>query len=486
MAEKVTVKSGQSLSSIAKANNTTVAALKEANPKLTTDPKYQGGSTLFSGTKLNIPAANQVASTPTRTPTSGAAPVMPGLETSFTTPAPEISTQFVGPIPVGATRTTTGYVTAEGKTVTETAPFRVDESGNIVPYGVKDVEQPKDSFFFTDPETGQRYTFKTAAELNAFILSWSSGAAGRATKAAADAAATAAKAAADKLAAEKLAEKQATKQKASDKLSALFASYGLDTLAPFINEKIMADTSEEMLMLELYARPEYKKRFPGMEKLRGKGRTITEAEYMGIEKQMTQTARFFDVPKGFYDGAEDFGTLIGNEVSAKEFQDRLQVGQDLARSLNPQVRQALSSMYQVGEGGITAYVLDSEKALSLIQKQAKASQFVGLARTSGFALKDLTAASAETIAGSEPYAKLTENQLQQALGQAGELRRTQSRLAGIENQAYNEQEALNAVIVGSPEALLASQQRAARETARFSARSGLTATSLRSTEIGNI
>lgn len=481
MAEKVTVKSGQTLSSIAKANNTTVQALKDANPKLTTDPKYQGGSVIFNKTVLNLPPANPVTSTTTKTTSTTSTPAT----TPIFTPAPEFATQFVGPIPVGATRTATGYTTLEGETVTPTAPYRIDESGNVVPTEVKE-EPAKDTFFFTDPETGQRYTFKTAAELNAFILSWSSGAAGRATKAAADAAALAAKAAADKLAAEKLAEKQATKQKASDKLSALFASYGLDTLAPFINERIMADVSEEMLMLELYARPEYKKRFPGMEKLRGKGRTITESEYMGIEKQMTQTARFFDLPKGFYDSADDFGNLIGNEVSAKEFQDRLQVGQDLARSLNPQVRQALFNMYQVGEGGITAYVLDSEKALSLIQKQAKASQFVGLAKTSGFELKDLTAASAETIAGSEPYAKLSEQQLQQALGQAGELRRTQKRLAGIENQAYNEQEALNAVIVGSPEALLASQQRAARETARFSARSGLTATSLRSTDIGNI
>ena len=55
MAEKVTVKSGQTLSSIAKANNTTVAAIKEANPVLTTNPKYQGGNVIFSGTKLNVP-----------------------------------------------------------------------------------------------------------------------------------------------------------------------------------------------------------------------------------------------------------------------------------------------------------------------------------------------------------------------------------------------------------------------------------------------
>jgi LysM repeat protein len=52
----VTVKSGQTLSSIAKANGTTVAALQAANPKLMTDPKYNDGRTIFSGTKITIPA----------------------------------------------------------------------------------------------------------------------------------------------------------------------------------------------------------------------------------------------------------------------------------------------------------------------------------------------------------------------------------------------------------------------------------------------
>lgn len=56
--KNITVKSGQTLSAIAKANNTTVAAIKKANPKLTTDPKYNGGSTIFSGTKLTIPSAS--------------------------------------------------------------------------------------------------------------------------------------------------------------------------------------------------------------------------------------------------------------------------------------------------------------------------------------------------------------------------------------------------------------------------------------------
>ena len=277
------------------------------------------------------------------------------------------------------------------------------------------------------------------------------------------------------------AAKLAVKVKASDRLSSIFAGYGLETLAGFIGRRIMADVSEDMLLLELYDQPEYQLRFPGMKALRGKGKTITEAEYIKDEKAFAQTARFFDIPIGFYDSADDFGKLIGNLVSPKEYQDRLQVGQDLARSMSPGIRTQLQELYNVGEGGITAYVLDPEKALPLIQKQAKAAQFVGFGREKGFKLEGVTAAQAEQLAGTEAYAKLSAQQLQTALGQAAQLRQTQSRLTGIEGQVYNENEALKAVIEGSPEAILASQQRAQREGARFGGSTGLTGASLRST-----
>lgn len=283
------------------------------------------------------------------------------------------------------------------------------------------------------------------------------------------------------LKAEKDAEKMAAKVKASDRLKAMFEGYGLGSLASFINKRIMEDATEEVVLLELYDQPEYKVRFPGMASLRGKKRTITEKEYMDIEKQMTQTARFFDLPAGFYDNPEDFGKLIGNEVSAKEYQDRLQVGQDLSRQMSPAARAQLQEFYNVGEGGITAYVLDPEKALALIQKQSKAAQFVGFGRLSGFKLDGMTAAQAEQIAGTEAYSKLSALQMEQALGQAAQLRQTQSRLTGIEGEVYDESEALKAVIEGSPEAILASQQRAQREGARFGGGSGITGSSLRST-----
>ena len=49
------VKSGDTLSAIAKANNTNVATLLDLNPKLTTDSKYNNGNTIFSGTTIKLP-----------------------------------------------------------------------------------------------------------------------------------------------------------------------------------------------------------------------------------------------------------------------------------------------------------------------------------------------------------------------------------------------------------------------------------------------
>ena len=53
---KVTVKPGDTLSGIAKANGTTLAAVLAANPKFTEQDKYQNGNMIWSGTTVTIPA----------------------------------------------------------------------------------------------------------------------------------------------------------------------------------------------------------------------------------------------------------------------------------------------------------------------------------------------------------------------------------------------------------------------------------------------
>ena len=61
----VRVERGDTLSSIAKENNTTIKAILAANPKFTEDTKYKGGNTIFAGTTVKIPTK---VSTPTKTP----------------------------------------------------------------------------------------------------------------------------------------------------------------------------------------------------------------------------------------------------------------------------------------------------------------------------------------------------------------------------------------------------------------------------------
>jgi len=82
---KVTVKSGQTLSSIAKANGTTVAAIKKANPVLTTNPKYNGGNTIFAGTKLVIPGKAPATATAKATSTVVTNPVTSTVVTNNAT-----------------------------------------------------------------------------------------------------------------------------------------------------------------------------------------------------------------------------------------------------------------------------------------------------------------------------------------------------------------------------------------------------------------
>ena len=62
-----TAKSGDSLSKIAAANGTTVSALLAENPKLTTDPKYNNGKIIFSGTVVRIPIDAPPVKSPTTT-----------------------------------------------------------------------------------------------------------------------------------------------------------------------------------------------------------------------------------------------------------------------------------------------------------------------------------------------------------------------------------------------------------------------------------
>jgi hypothetical protein len=440
----VRVEKGDTLYQIAKDAGLTLKEIRALNPVLMSDPKYKDGSMIWSNTKINIapPAAKTPTPPKVETPVTPEPPKEepPKEEPPKEEPPKEEPPKNPTPTPGTGANTEQGPATG-GKGANNPSPTQVDGGGATggMPGGA----------------TGFSGGF-TQADID---------------KAFKEGEATAAKVAADNA--------FAVKMKASDKLINLFKSQGIDDagFATFITNNIINDVSEAQTLIELYDQPAYKLRFPGMAGLRKKNRTITEAQYIGLENQMVQTLKFFDLPAGFYDDRATLGKIIENEVSPKEVQDRAQMAQDLARAADPNVRNALMDFYKVGEGAITAYFLNADKALPLLQKSAKAAEIAGIGKTYGFA--NFGMAEAEQLGVQDAYAKLNASDLTKAFGQASQLASTQSRLAYLDKDTYSDREALDAILEGDQKAIMESQKRAKREQARFGGSSGLNTGSLR-------
>jgi hypothetical protein len=434
----VRVQPGDTLSAIAKANDLSLKELLALNPALTTNPKYNGGNTIFSNTKVNIapPAAKAAPATPVvpETPTVPVVPVVPVIPV-----VPPVVDPNAG-AGVGAG--------AAGQGGAGVSPGQVDGGGA------------------TGGMPGGATAFSggfTQADID---------------KAFASGKADAAKVAADNA--------YAVKVKASDKLIATFKANGIDDpeFATFISGQILNDVSTEDTLLKLYDQPAYKARFPGMASLRTKNRTISEANYIQLENQIVETLKFFDLPVGFYDNRTMLGSIIGNEVSPKEVQDRAQAAQDLAKNTNPEIRTALKEFYNIGEGDITAHFLNGDLAAPLLLKQARAAEIAGIAKTAGF--NAFNGTEAGQLAEQDVYKNMNLTDLTTAIGKSGTLADTQRRLAYIEQGTYSDREALQATVESNQQAILASQRRASRETARFSGSSGLGSASLKTGSESNI
>jgi hypothetical protein len=435
----VRVEPGDTLSAIAKANKTTVAKLIELNPKFKSDPKYDGGNMIWSNTLVNIKPVTKAATS---------APV-----TSAPVTTAPVTTTPVTTTPVTTTPVTTTPTTTTPTTVTPSADGSNTGAGPGV--GAGQVDGGGATGGMPGGATGFSGGFTQADIDKAFK-------AGEAT---------AAKVAADNI--------YANKVKASDKLVTLFKAQGIDDagFAKFISDNIMNDVSEAQTLIDIYDQPVYKLRFPGMDALRKKNRAITEDTYIKLENQIVQTLKFFDLPVGFYDNRTMLGSIIGNEVSPKEVQDRAQAAQDLAKATNPEIRTALKEFYNISEGDITANFLNGDLAGPLLLKQARAAEIAGIAKTAGFS--SFAKAEAQTLAEQDVYKNMSLTDLTTGIGRAGTLAATQSRLSYLENQTYSDREALQATLESDQQAILASQRRAARETARFGGSSGLSSGSLK-------
>lgn len=155
-------------------------------------------------------------------------------------------------------------------------------------------------------------------------------------------------------------------------------------------QRYNSGTPVEQILFDLRQTTEYAARFPGMKELQAAGRPINELAYLDLERSYTQVARQFDLPGGFFDSPDDFGRLIGAEVSPAEYQRRLTDWQAYERDTRDPVaaaeyqRQLADAGLPASEGDFLAAVIDPTRAVSAIERRLAAGQIGTEAVRAGF------------------------------------------------------------------------------------------------------
>lgn len=266
-----------------------------------------------------------------------------------------------------------------------------------------------------------------------------------------------------------------------DILTARFAQFGLSSLVPKIKELAISGATENTITFALMETDEYKTRFKANEiRLAKNLKVLSPAEYITIEDSYRQVLRAYGLKQ--FDTDDYVSQFISNDVSPTELSNRVVTAVQRVQNADPAVSRTLRDYYGIGQADLVAYVLDPEQQFQKIQRQVSAAEIGTAARVQGLeagvnvaeqlAAQGVTAAEAQkgyaTIADILPSAK----KLSDIYGTTLE----------SYDQATAEQEVFNQ---------LASAQRARkklseREVAAFSAKSGMSGTSLSSTTRGQI
>jgi hypothetical protein len=287
----------------------------------------------------------------------------------------------------------------------------------------------------------------------------------------------------------------ATRANAREYLKGLFKQFGFDDadvtglmgqVEGWILEGL-ADAGTDAVLMKFRGTDIYKRRFAGMAELIGRGQAISEAEYIGLESAYRNVMSNYGLPATYYDKPEDYARLIGAGLSVNEVEQRVVAAK---QAMNPLVSAELRQYYDITDGDLTAYMLGltDEKGLQLasarnqeqIRTGARAAQIGAAGERAGFSMnRALSERLGATSVGQiqDPFQMATLSKLEGTFDQARRVADRETTLAGIDREAFNQTDTLDAAF-GDRQAQLASERRGKRERSRFAGSSGASAGSL--------
>ena len=172
-------------------------------------------------------------------------------------------------------------------------------------------------------------------------------------------------------------------------LQNIFNSYGLSELAAEIEGYMKEGLGTGQATLKLKQSKAYKDRFKGNELRLASGfNIINEAEYLDLENSYSQTLKAYGIQDYFGVGAtaaqrltrqQAMAEVIGKDISAVEFKDRVSTSVDRVKNADPGTKKAFQDFYGVGETELVKYFLDPVKSLVSLKEKATAAEIGGAA-----------------------------------------------------------------------------------------------------------
>ncbi len=471
------VKPGDTVSEIAAANGMTTKELLAINPQLTSNPKYNGGSTIFSNTKIILEPAVKATKAATTAPATTAPATTAPTTTEPTTTEPTTTT----PTTTTPTTTTPTTTTPTTTTPTTTQPASVDNAAlnAILDQIAKLAQQNADLLAAQAAEAakpkvvGVRTVRKTGGVVET-VQVMSDGTDGKVVDTYKDFG-------------------------AKDAVMKMFENTGLgsdfiksltDAIDKVYDENIMP--TDEQILNSIYSSEAYKTRFAANEVIKkrmaeGKGlpgdRLLTPKEYIATEAGYKEILQNAGLPVGFYDTQDDFTNLISNSISNAELVERVNIAQSALNNADANIVNALKEYYGMTTGDLTAYLLDKDKAFNVLNSRyqyttEEAKKIYGAAEIGGAAGR--AGMSATKGFAEEIYSAGKGSMAEQAFQGAARQQEDYKRLLGLYGESAGQEDLAREALglAGGTEVGIKTKKLASKERAKFATRSAIDKTSL--------
>jgi hypothetical protein len=464
----VRVEKGDTLYAIAKANDLTLAEIRALNPQLMSDPKYNGGSTIFSNTKVNIAPPTK---TPAATSTGG---------TNDAANAARLAQEAAAKAAADAAAKAAADAAAKAA-ADAAAKAAADKAAADAAALAAKTQAERDAAAAAQAAAAEAARLAAIAAANANNgVSGVYSNAGNINTSTTQAPPTPAQTAALVKGATELSAADKSRLDAIEVMKARFKQYGLETLVEKIRQLAIEGASESTITLQLQETPEYQTRFKAnAARLKNNLAVLAPAEYLAVEDSYRQTLRAYGLKQ--FDTDEYVSQFIANDVSPTELSNRVQLAVQRVQNADPAISKTLRDYYGIGQADLVAYTLDPATQFKKIERQVQAAEIGTAARIQGLE-------TGVTVAEQLAAQGVTQAEAQKGYATIADILPTAEKLSAIYGttlEGYGQSSAEQEVFNTLASAQRARQKLTAREVAQFGGNAGLAKTAL-STGSGQI